>query len=77
MNNIHTVIVARKIKRGRENDYERWVGKLTSALGKAPGYEGMTAISSPDAEGSLRVILIRFLSAEALSGWENSAYGTA
>ena len=72
MNGVHTLVVAGKIKRGRESDYERWVGKLVTALHDTPGYDGMTAISSPDAHGSVGTLLIRFCSAEDLSEWEDS-----
>ncbi len=71
MNGVHTLVVAGKIKRGRESDYERWVGKLVTTLHDTPGYNGMTAISSPDPQGSVGTLLIRFLSAEALSQWED------
>lgn len=73
MNDLHTAIVARKIKRGCEPDYEQWLGKVAAALHAAPGYDGMTAISSPDAQGSVRTLLIRFVSARTLSDWEQSA----
>jgi hypothetical protein len=72
MNGVHTLVVAGKIKRGRESDYERWVGKLVTALHDNPGYDGMTAISSPDPQGSAATLLIRFRSAQALSTWEDS-----
>jgi uncharacterized protein len=72
MNGVHTLVVAERIKRGRESDYERWVGKLVTALHDTPGYDGMTAISSPDPQGSVGTLLIRFRSAEDLSEWEDS-----
>lgn len=72
MNGVHTLVVAGKIKRGRESDYDRWVGKLVTTLHDTSGYDGMTAISSPDPQGSVGTLLIRFCSAEALSEWEDS-----
>ena len=72
LNGVHTLVVAGKIKRGGESDYERWVGKLVTTLHDTPGYNGMTAISSPDSPSSVGTLLIRFLSAEALSEWEDS-----
>ena len=73
MNDVHTAVVARKIKRGRELEYEEWLGRVSSALHGAPGYDGMTAISSPDPQGSVKTLLIRFVSAKALSDWEHSS----
>ena len=72
MNGVHTLVVAGRFKRGRASDYERWVDKLVTALHDTPGYDGMTAVSSPDPQGSVRTLLIRFRSAEALSEWEDS-----
>jgi len=72
MSVVHTAVVARKIKRGRERDYEQWLMKVASALHSTAGYDGMTAISSPDPAGSVRTLLIRFVSATALADWENS-----
>lgn len=72
MNDVHTAVVARKIKRSCEGDYEQWLAKVAAALHLAAGYDGMTAISSPDPQGSVRTLLIRFRSAETLSAWEQS-----
>lgn len=72
MSVVHTAVVARKIKRGYDRNYEQWVAKVASALHGAPGYDGMTAISTSDSQGNVRTLLIRFVSAEALSTWEQS-----
>lgn len=72
MSVVHTAVVARKIKRGREREYDQWLAKVAAALHRAAEYDGMTTISSPDPQGSLRTLLIRFQSAEALSDWEGS-----
>jgi antibiotic biosynthesis monooxygenase (ABM) superfamily enzyme len=72
MNDVHTAVIARKIRHGRESDYERWLDKVATALHSALGHDGMTAISSPDPQGSVRTLLIRFVSAKALSDWEQS-----
>ncbi len=72
MSIVHTAVVARRIKRGREREYEEWLAKVATALHGAAGYDGMTALASPDAQGSVRTLLIRFKSAAELSNWENS-----
>jgi hypothetical protein len=72
MDDVYTAVIARKIKRGRATDYDQWLGRVATALHSVAGYDGMTVISSPDPQGSMRTLLIRFRSAEALSGWENS-----
>ena len=68
----HTAVVARRIKRGRERDYEAWLVKVAAALEDADGFDGMISLSSMNAQGSARTILIRFQSAEALARWEQS-----
>ena len=72
MSVVHTAVVARKIKRGREREYEQWLSSVAKALRSAPEYDGMTVISSPDPQGTVRTILIRFRSVDALSVWEHS-----
>ncbi|HET9408406.1 MAG TPA: hypothetical protein VFO39_14285 [Candidatus Sulfotelmatobacter sp.] len=73
MSVVHTAVVARKIKRGRERDYDAWLAKLAGALHRENGYGGMTSLSSPDPQGSVKTLLVRFQSAEALSKWEQSS----
>jgi hypothetical protein len=45
---------------------------VVTALHDASGYDGMTAISSPDPQGRVGTLLIRFRSTEALSDWDDS-----
>jgi antibiotic biosynthesis monooxygenase (ABM) superfamily enzyme len=72
MSAVHTAVVTRKIKPGRESEYEAWLADVAAALHNAEGYDGMTALSSRDSLGTVRTLLIRFQSAEALSQWEHS-----
>ena len=72
MNPLHTAVIVRKVKRGRDADYEQWLARVAAALHGATGYDGMTAISSPDPQGSVRTLLIRFVSSKTLSDWEQS-----
>lgn len=73
MSVVHTAVVTRKIKPGREREYEAWLADVATALHQAEGYDGMTALSSPDSQGAVRTLLIRFRSAEFLAQWERSA----
>lgn len=73
MSVVHTAVVARKIRRGSERDFEQWLAKVANALHSTAGYDGMTVISLPDQQGSVRNLLIRFQSSEALSDWERSS----
>jgi antibiotic biosynthesis monooxygenase (ABM) superfamily enzyme len=72
MSVVHTAAVARRIGKGREDDYEEWLQKVVATLRAVPGYDGMTVVTSPDPRGSVRTMLIRFHSTAALSDWENS-----
>jgi uncharacterized protein len=72
MSVVHTAVVARKIRRGCERDYEEWLAKVAASLPSVAGYDGMTCLSSTDAQGSVRTMLIRFKSSTDLSNWEQS-----
>src|SRR5579864_6612825 len=67
-----TAVIARRISSGREQDFEEWLERLVNALRHTAGYDGMTALTSSDARGSVRTLVIRFHSAETLADWERS-----
>jgi uncharacterized protein len=72
MSVVHTAAVARRIPKGHEHDFEEWLAKVVGTLHTVSGYEGMNIVTSPDARGTVKTMLIRFESAEALSNWESS-----
>jgi uncharacterized protein len=72
MSVVHTAAVARRIGKGRESDFEEWLAKVVAALRGVAGYDGMNVVTSPDARGTVKTLLIRFQSAEALRNWERA-----
>jgi uncharacterized protein len=69
-----TVVVTRKVKRGREADYERWLESLIKEASALPGYLGTNihrpATSSPGEYTSI----FRFDSLENLRRFEDSDF---
>lgn len=71
-----TVSVARKIKPGREHDYEAWIKGVSIDAAKYPGHQGISVIrpsqnSSQGAKGEY-VLIYRFDSYEHGRTWEES-----
>jgi antibiotic biosynthesis monooxygenase (ABM) superfamily enzyme len=72
MSVVHTAVITRKLKPGRERDYDAWLAHVAATLREVEGYDGMTALSSPASQDSVRTLLVRFQSSETLSHWEQS-----
>jgi antibiotic biosynthesis monooxygenase (ABM) superfamily enzyme len=67
-----TVIVSRKVKAGREEDFETWVKGISEAAAKFPGHEGVT-VTRPSKDNQEEYVLIfRFDSYPHLKVWEDS-----
>ena len=67
-----TVVVAREVAPGREDEFHRWVDELLAAAQNFPGYLG-SGLLEPVPGGTVRHVVYRFDSPERLAGWENSA----
>lgn len=67
-----TVVVTRRVRAGREADYETWLARLQAAARGLPGYLGVT--TQRPAPGTPRdyVSVIRFASLAALQAFEAS-----
>jgi uncharacterized protein len=66
-----TTIVNRRIKRGHELEYANWFGRITEAIKRAPGFNGITVLV-PGGDADLRVVIYRFVDVESMEAWENS-----
>jgi len=66
-----TVVVTRKVKRGREQDYERWLDALIKEAAALPGYLG-TNIHRPSGGSNEYTTVFRFDSIENLRRFEES-----
>lgn len=69
-----TIIVRRKVKPGRESDYEAWLTRMTEgAKAQFPGYLGV-GFHRPDHPGGEYRQVFRFDSLEQLEAFENSEF---
>lgn len=66
-----TVVVAREVATGREEDFHHWVDDLLSSAQRFPGYLG-SGLLEPAAGGSVWHVVYRFGSPEHLAAWESS-----
>lgn len=67
-----TVVVTRRVKAGREADYEKWLSRLIDEARLMPGYMG-TNIQRPSPSGPREYTSVfRFDSVDSLQGFEQS-----
>jgi len=67
-----TVVVTRRVKAGREAEYEAWLEKLIAAAVDLPGYLGTTVHRPRPGEPRVYTAIYRFDSVEHLHGFEHS-----
>jgi uncharacterized protein len=67
-----TVVITRRVKPGREKDYEAWLARLQAEARGLPGYLGVTT-QRPGASGPREYVsAIRFTTLDSLRAFENS-----
>lgn len=66
-----TVVVTRRVKAGREKNYEAWLEKLLEQAKQLPGYLG-TTVTRPSGANREYTSVFRFDSVEHLRGFEQS-----
>lgn len=67
-----TLVVSRRIKPGREKEYEDWLRRITAAAKEFPGFIGVTTLAPKDAESNVRFLVWRFEDRKTLENWKNS-----
>jgi uncharacterized protein len=67
-----TVVVSRRVKPGREADYEAWLDRLIQSAASMPGYVGAKMQRPRPGEAPLYTSVFRFSSVETLRGFETS-----
>jgi uncharacterized protein len=68
-----TAVASRRVKPGREREFEEWVSGIFAAANKFPGYLGSEVLRpSDDPEDDEYRIVFRFDHASNLHAWENS-----
>ena len=67
-----TVVVTRRVKPGREKDYESWLEALIEKAGELPGYLGTNVHRPPPTGPREYTSVFRFDSVDSLRGFEES-----
>jgi uncharacterized protein len=67
-----TVVLVRRVKRGREADYEAWLPKIIAAMRLSPGFLGFENLRPLQGLQDEYVLLLRFDSKANLHRWETS-----
>jgi antibiotic biosynthesis monooxygenase (ABM) superfamily enzyme len=67
-----TTVICRKIRPGREKDYNEWIRRYLTLVRRAPGYLGITIIIPGDSKSLIRYIIRRFADKAAMEAWDNS-----
>ncbi|GAC18641.1 antibiotic biosynthesis monooxygenase [Paraglaciecola arctica] len=68
-----TVSIARKIKAGLENKYEKWISGVIEAASDFPGHMGSNVLRPAPSTGDEYVIIYRFDNYANCMKWEQSA----
>jgi antibiotic biosynthesis monooxygenase (ABM) superfamily enzyme len=66
-----TAVASRRVKPGREREFEEWVSGILAAAKEFPGYLGSEVLRPSDSDNEYRVIF-RFDHASNLHAWEDS-----
>jgi antibiotic biosynthesis monooxygenase (ABM) superfamily enzyme len=68
-----TIVFRRRVRPGREPDYERWLAALQEASRDAPGYIGVETIRPGDGNPVREYVsIVRFASYDHLRAWDGS-----
>src|SRR5919106_5378903 len=68
-----TAVASRRVKQGREQEFEEWLSGILAAAKEAPGYLGSEVLRPSDSEDDNEYrIVFRFDHASNLHAWENS-----
>src|SRR5215210_9557812 len=67
-----TAVVTRRVKPGREREFEEWVSGILAAAKKFPGYLGSEVLRPSEHDDNEYKIIFRFDHASNLHVWESS-----
>ena len=67
-----TAVASRRVKPGREREFEEWVSGILAVANTFPGYLGSEVLRPSDPEDDEYHIIFRFDHASNLHAWENS-----
>src|SRR5947209_7826049 len=67
-----TAVASRRVKQGREQQFEEWVSGILAAANEFPGYLGSEVLRPSEHDDNEYRIIFRFDRASNLHAWENS-----
>ncbi len=67
-----TAVASRRVKPGREWEFEEWISGIRAAANKFPGYLGSEVLRPSGSKDGEYLIIFRFDHASNLHAWENS-----
>jgi len=67
-----TVIISRRVKPGRVQDFEEWTSEISKIVSTFEGYYGTNIISPSEPSNPEYVVIFRFNSYKNLKKWEDS-----
>ena len=68
-----TAVASRRVRQGREQEFEEWLSGILAAASEAPGYLGSEVLRPSDSEDDNEYrVVFRFDHATNLHAWENS-----
>ena len=67
-----TAVASRRVKPGREREFEEWVSRIFAAANRAPGYVGSEVLRPSDPGDDEYRIVFRFDHASNLRAWQDS-----
>src|ERR671917_696010 len=67
-----TAVASRRVKRGREREFEEWVSGILAAANEFPGYLGSEVLRPSEHDDNDYKIVFRFDHASNLHAWETS-----
>ncbi len=67
-----TIVVTRRVKAGREADYEAWLARLVENVKHMPGYMGISVQRPPEGAPREYTVIYRFDGVESMRAFENS-----
>jgi uncharacterized protein len=67
-----TAVVLRRVKRGREQEFEEWISGVLAAVNRFPGYLGAEVLRPSDSDENEYMIIVQFDHVSNLHAWETS-----
>ena len=68
-----TWVITHRVRPGRQDDFEEWIGGIVDEVARFPGQEGVTVLRPGGESGTEYVLVVRFAAYDDLRRWEESA----